>query len=421
MRRFAGRVVRKLKHIVHKILVIPRLLVAIIRLLFSRIGTAKQPAAVGLVVDSFGRGGLEQVVLNLYRGYREAGHPAYIISVTNQVSDMIQEIEDDPRHLRILHWSLVDLINFCRKNNVRTLHYHYSIFHLPIMRMLGIRTIYTIHNTYVWFSKAAWAKTAFYLRFCTHIVAVSEFARDYFVEKSGIRRVVTILNGIDIKHFLADHNHARTVTRKSLGFSEKDKIFVNVASFNEQKYQLSLVGALEKIIKDRNDIKVVLVGPVGDKKLFKHILKTIEKSPAKSSIRVLDPLSQSELVKFLRTVPDAFILPSIYEAGVPLVVSEAILCGLPVVMTDLHTHTYPLADQITTIAPPYESLVDLTIDDVVKMVRKKNSRNQKDIIEKTLYVADNLESLKPKVNQDRVAQQLSVERMTKEYVSLIEK
>lgn len=423
MRKSSIKILRKIKHTAKKVLRIPRLLVAVAQLLMSRVfADRSRPKAVGLLVDSFNRGGLEQVVLNLYKGYREHGIPSYILSVTNQVSDMIQDIEDDPRHLRILHWNLIDLVDFCRKNNIRTLHYHYSIYHMPIMRLLGIKTIYTIHNTYVWFSPGAWKKTKLYLFFCSHIVAVSDFARDYFIEKTGIRRVVTVLNGIDIDHFTNDmKRHAKTITRKTLGLGESDIVFVNVASFNEQKYQLSLVGAMEKIIKQRKDIKLVLVGPVGDEKLFKYITKVIQKSPARKYIQLHDPLSQPELASFLKTVPNAFILPSIYEAGVPLVVSEALLCGLPVAMTDLHAKSYPFSQFITTIQPPYESLAQLSIKDVTRMVRRKNSVNQADIIRKMLQVADNLESLKPRIGKDEALRELGIERMTKAYIDLIEK
>ena len=40
-----------------------------------RLSAPKRPV-IGLVVSSFDKGGLEQVVLNLYRGYRAAGYEA---------------------------------------------------------------------------------------------------------------------------------------------------------------------------------------------------------------------------------------------------------------------------------------------------------------------------------------------------------
>ena len=52
----------------------------------------KTSPVIGLVVSSFDKGGLEQVVLNLYRGYRQAGYPAYILVEQNILGAMAAEV-----------------------------------------------------------------------------------------------------------------------------------------------------------------------------------------------------------------------------------------------------------------------------------------------------------------------------------------
>lgn len=414
------RLIRYLRRAVRFIINVPRLIWVVINLYISRISNNNKKQSIGLLVDSFGRGGLEQVVLNLYKGYREKGYDTYIISVTNQVEDSIQGIEDDPRHIRILHWSVIDLIKFCSKNNIRTLHYHYSIYHIPLMRLLGIKTIYTIHNTYVWFNKVAWIRTKVNLFFASHIVAVSDFAKDYFQSKTNIRRVKTILNGINTEHFISS-DYTSPMTRKSIGIKDSDIVFVNVASFNEQKYQMSLVGVMESMVKQRDDVKMILAGPIGDRKLFNSIVRTINKSPAKDKIIIIDAISQVNLPSFLKTIPDVFILPSVYEAGVPLVVSEAIMCNLPVIMTDLNVKNFPLSSYITTIKPHYQKLSDVSIDEVKSMVKKKRSSNHDDMLEKMLSTANNLPNLKKRYPVDnKLLSKLSILNMTKAYIKLIE-
>lgn len=407
----------KIYRLIRMLLRIPRLMWAIARLIFSRINN-RSPQAIGLVVDYFGYGGLEQVVLDLYGGYRAHNYPTYIISVTDQVSDLIQSIEDDPRHLRILHYSIIDLIHFCRKNNIRTLHYHFSIFKMPIMRILGFNLLYTIHNTYTWFGKRAWIKTKLYLRFCNHIVAVSDFAKDYFIKKTGIKNVHTIINGIDVAHFTSSVS-LPPVSRRSLGFSEKDFVFVNVASFSEQKYQTALIGVMEKIIKSRQDIKVLLVGTVNDKTLYGHFLRVLEKSPARDNIKIIDHVPHDQVSSFLAAVPDALVLPSIYEAGVPLVVMEALASGLPVVMTDLRiSETSFLADKIIAFSPPYGDLTQLNNRDIRRITRRKHSINQADIIEKMLYVVDNHSKLIPSLTEED-RHNLSIDKMVEQYIKMI--
>lgn len=43
---------------------------------------------IGLVVPAFDRGGLEQVVLNLYRGFRRAGYDCLILIENNEAGYM---------------------------------------------------------------------------------------------------------------------------------------------------------------------------------------------------------------------------------------------------------------------------------------------------------------------------------------------
>ncbi len=422
-------------HKLRKILRLPRLGLAVARylghrlLVRLRLRHVKTPAGIGLVVDSFSYGGLEQVVLNLYRGYRAHHQPAYIISVSNQVSDMIQGIEDDPRHLRILHWRLADLIDFCRENNIRTLHYHYSTYHLPIMRLLGLKTIYTIHNTFVWFNPRAWLRTRFQLRFANRIIAVSNFCCDYFCQKTGFKpsRVKVIINGIDTTLFAATKQRStrRKVallsaapTRQKLGLKPSDFVYVNVASFNEQKHQLALVGALEQVLKTRPGAKLVLVGNIGAPGLYHHIKKVIDRSPARHAIKIIEYLPQDALSEFLKTVPDAFVLPSIYEAGVPLSVMEALLVGLPVLMTDFNVPAdFPLGRFITPLKPPYHNLADLSIRDIQRMTRSKRTKNQTDIVAKMLAVKSRHGKAR-RISQSEI-NRLSTEQMVKSYMQVI--
>jgi len=78
-------------------------------------------------------------------------------------------------------------------------------------------------------------------------------------------------------------------------------------------------------------IEVWLAGGYGNQLEYDTIQKLAEQSPY--PVKFLGRLAQSQLAKRMNQA-DVFVLPSFYE-GLPLVVIEALACGLQVVCTDL--------------------------------------------------------------------------------------
>ena len=115
-------------------------------------------------------------------------------------------------------------------------------------------------------------------------------------------------------------------------------------------------------------------GPKTDKKLFKQIKKIISKSIAKDVISFKEGVSPKRIGNFLRHVPNIVVLPSLYEGGVPpLVVIESIVCGTPVIMTDLGISKTAFGKRfIQTIPPAVEDLSILTPSNIRKIVLSKN-------------------------------------------------
>lgn len=389
---------------------------AVINLYISRIFN-KNKKGIAFIVNSFEKGGVEQVVLNLYKGFRSKEYPSYVVSLSNNIGIFANELEC-PNHLRILNYDVIDLINYCAKNNIRTLHYHYATFNMKLMKLLGFKIFYTIHNTYIWYSNEDWNALKSCLKYCDGIIAVSDWTKNYFIKKTNIKNVTTIINGIDIKK-LSENNVSSSITRNSLNLAPSDKVFVNVASITEGKYQMCFIKVMEEIIKKRKDIKILLVGNILDKKYYKDFMKELNKSKSKDFIKFVNYIPQNELSSFLKTVPNAFILPSIHEAGVTLSTIEALLNGLPVIITDFDIkNTFPVFDDIITIPTPYNNILELTPKSAKKLSRNLNPINKKEIIKKIIYVADNSENLRKKVEPNKY-KIFSVENMVNQHINFM--
>jgi len=99
---------------------------------------------------------------------------------------------------------------------------------------------------------------------------------------------------------------------------------------SEKKGVLSLLKAT-KYLKNPENYSLCLAGGYGNRQEYDLICQTAKTSPCR--VDFLGKLSQKELAKVMNE-GDVFVLPSFYE-GLPLVLIEAMACGLSVVCTDL--------------------------------------------------------------------------------------
>ena len=410
------------------VLTLPSVIIAIIRFKLSYIKHKNDPdVGVGLLLDDLNVGGLENIVMSLYKGYRQNKNNSYLIIVNNNVSNYIKSLEDDPRQFQILFCSRARLLNYCRVHKIYTMHYHFSTFSLRLLSFLGVKTIYTIHNTYVWFTPRMWRRLKRSLKKCTYIVAVSDFAKNYFEEKTKITRTITINNGIDINGIQQSmsSSHDMTYFYKECGFKKTDKIVAMLSSFSEQKYHLSLIGAMEKAFEkhlcDPKTTKILMCGPILDKKIYSATKRAIKKSPYSDNFILHEPIDSKDIGAFLQNIPNLIVLPSLYEGGVPpLIITESLICNKPVVMTDLDISNGPFAEYIQTVPRAYENLTDLDDKKISKIVYSKNSQNQEALALKISEVLSNLKEYIPNIPESKL-HLLDTETMVKKYLELISK
>lgn len=404
-----------MKKIIRKIKRIIKLIGVLFYLLFYRIKFIGHKKGIAQVVDSFNSGGLEQVAVNIYRAFKDNGNISSIICVSNNVGPMAQQL-DSPKELRIIYYDIIEMIKYCAKNNIRTLVFHFSTFHMIFLKMIGFKNYYIIHNTYIWYTEKEWKNLKIKLKFTNGIIAVSEWCKDYFIRKTGIKNIKVILNGINFENL--KNGEICSINRNKLKIKKDELICLTIGSYTNGKHQMGIIGIAEEIIKVNKKIKFICAGPILDKKYYNNLLKSVNKSKAKNNIILLDYIPQEEVGSFIENNCDIYLQPSIHEAGVPLTVMEALLKGKPVIMTDFMVNkTFIKTDRIFGIKPPYEDILKITPEIAEKISKKTYDTSTNDFVTKIIEVSNKLDSYK---NFDSSKFDfLDSKRMAKDYIKYI--
>jgi glycosyltransferase involved in cell wall biosynthesis len=159
------------------------------------------------------------------------------------------------------------------------------------------------------------------------IIAVSQDVKTAILETMfGISsdKVTIIRNCVDIQRYHLDID--RQKAREGLGFTEKDRIGVVVATFKKQKGHRSLIEAATNLVRKYPEFHLLFVG---DGELRSELKGFVGELDLEEKIHFLGSRND---VPMILAVSDLFILPSLWE-GLPMALIEAMASGLPVVAT----------------------------------------------------------------------------------------
>jgi len=155
----------------------------------------------------------------------------------------------------------------------------------------------------------------------SQVVFISQFVRDFFGSVTFRRPPLLIFNGVDTEVFRPASGDERQTARRRFGFAPEQQVALFVGRFVEKKG----VARLRRTAKQRPDITFAFAG-----------WGLIDPAAwGLANVRVFSDLAGAGLAELYRA-SDVFVLPSQGE-GFPLVVQEALACGLPVVCGDEST------------------------------------------------------------------------------------
>lgn len=298
------------------------------------------PIRVLHVVGIMNRGGLETLLMNIYRKIDRTKIQFDFLVHQDQKGVFDDEIKSLGGQIykvdyvtKVGHFRyLKNLDEFFNK------HKEYKIVHSHMDAMSGIILsrakkahipvrIAHSHNAYPKMGKFERIYKN-YSRFlvngsCTEKFACSTMASEWlFGKKENIK---ILHNAIDVEKF--KFNRAvRMAKRKEFGIGEDDFVIGNIARFNIQKNHSFIVDIFDELIKQNKNIKLVLVGDGVLREQIKNKVKVLNLSNRVQFLGVREDIN--EIVQIF----DLMLLPSLHE-GLGIVLIESQTSGLNCVVS----------------------------------------------------------------------------------------
>ena len=155
----------------------------------------------------------------------------------------------------------------------------------------------------------------------------------------GDRPFTVINNGKDIERFLFKPD-VRQCYREKLGASNDTILLGHVGLFHRQKNHSFLIDVFEEVCRQANNYRLVLIGEGEEKEKIEDLVR--EKGLVN---KVIFLGSRSDVDALIQAL-DIMIFPSLFE-GMPNVVLEWQLAGLPALISDVITKECGIMDTVS--------------------------------------------------------------------------
>jgi len=218
-----------------------------------------------------------------------------------------------------------------RKPHIVHLHgYAATIFGIPAAKKLGIKIV--LHEHFVDPNMPFYQKPFDYA-LCSRVdigMANCEAVREFMIEKRHLpeNKTLVVYNGAPVENFQQAEMDAVVAERRRWGIPDDYKIIATIGRLDEQKGNKYFVDAAASLLKERTNLKFLMVG---DGPLMEDLKKQCEQEGISDDViftgfQANIPLIQSML--------DIQVFPSLWE-GTTLTVFEAMSVGVPIVSTDV--------------------------------------------------------------------------------------
>lgn len=239
-----------------------------------------------------------------------------------------------PFKARLDPFALMKLNKLVKTHKIDLIHSHMYRSNTPATALKLVNPQLSVighyHNVDTWESPKQLRMDRFMALRRDMNVAVSEAVRRNVVETLQLPEDITttLYNCVDLDEFKRSDAASRAQVRRSLGFSDEDKVVIMVARMVGQKNYEMVLRTAPEILKDCPDARYLLVGGGPDQDALQAEAKRLGIADRVTF------LGRRDDIPALLGAADVSILPS-FKEGFSNAVLEAMATGLPVVASDV--------------------------------------------------------------------------------------
>jgi len=214
--------------------------------------------------------------------------------------------------------------------------------------------ILTQHNTFIDFQ--SWLNTVEHLndrvvgrsvlKSADRVITVSRKTMEYVLKLGADKSKTSVMyNGVD-QNFFYPMNKEKS--REKLGLSENRTLILTVRRLFYKNGLDTLIESASLLARDFPNLLFIVVGNGPDRKF---ITNRIRQLGVNANIR-LTRFVPEELLPLYYNAADYFVIPSSSGEGLPMVLLEAMACGLPVIATTVGGTPEIIKDMVNGVLVP---------------------------------------------------------------------
>lgn len=295
------------------------------------------------VINNFSYGGAEKLVFDLARSLSSVCEYIGVAALYRMNNDtevrMQQSLEQVGVKTYILDKkagsdrisTVQKLCAIVKEDNIQLIHGHCSVPML-LSKLAGCVThtkvVCTIHSTRGYKPllerMTGWMVHGY--------VSIGQAAEDYMLNTLRMNRnkITRIYNAVDTDRFCPRERNAEFW--ENWGFDDNIPVVISVGRVVPVKNQLCILRAITQCCRCGKPIQCAILGGFDeDSETYRTLHQYIQENSLEKYVRLLG--QQDNVADFLQN-SDCFVMTSIYE-GLSVAYLEAVLCGLPIVTTDL--------------------------------------------------------------------------------------
>ena len=307
------------------------------------------------------RGGMEQHSRLLIRGLRDQGH--FVTTITTSLPTTVPSntiyVPDSYPARYSQDWWRGSVASIAHLHRQRPIHIIWSqstgarAYAIRQRRTMGIPCVFTLHGTLYGEFKTRWRNARSWrgiasmskllmltwlpdrwgwqraIPYVDHFIAVSDKVAEEAIQamRIPVNKLTVIPNGVDTAH-LQPQPARHAALRQELGLTSDAHLLMTAGRLQVSKGFHLAIEVVEQLQRPNVHLLIAGVGP--------HEAALRQQSAAKrlgQQVHFLGFVPNEQLVNYFQGV-DLFLMPTLRNEGLPIVLLEAMSCGLPIVVTE---------------------------------------------------------------------------------------